>query len=105
MAKLIDKVWNHNKVIWHENKHGLVLHHLFGRKGMLKACPHFFWLVTDKLHKAIHDAKSEEAKQYKRLETMNRLKAMENWVKGEGCLDYIFPECVSCQMPKVRGIK
>ena len=103
MAKLIDKVWDKNKVTWHRNKGRMVLHHLFGRKGVLKACPHFFWLVTDELHRAIHDAKEPLAKKYQALQMKDRLKLGENWVKGEGCLDQIFPECFACAMPKIRN--
>ena len=95
--KLIQKVWDKNKVFLHSTIRykGKEIHHIFNRIGVCKCCllllyPATFGHQND--WKWVNDLR-ERFKHIKEA-------VLENYVRNLGCKDKIDIDCWNCAMPK-----
>ena len=98
IRKFEKKIYDKNKVLWHAFNIG-ELDHTDGRTGFRLAC-----YATYNAAPAGHTDNREYIQSKGRKEKKERSKeAKKNYVRGRGCLKYIWDDCYRCAMPKIGG--
>ena len=97
IRQLEKKVYNINKKTFHELNFG-ELDHCAGRTGVRLACLAMFNAAPLNHHGRPGYMNSLSRNRRKERSP----KVLQNYIRGEGCKDYIFPHCYNCAMPKIQ---